>query len=110
MDTLHHALALGVRIEGAARTGDGHQALKFVNQLQDVLTDNETPYLYVLSGRYRGIAMVAAGNIDNAINILEETLAYANTHRAGLEMKPYIEQMLAKAVLMASRISSKVSG
>ncbi len=55
-DTLHKALAIGIRIESAVRSDDGPRALVLADALDKALNGNETPYLKVLSGRYRGMA------------------------------------------------------
>lgn len=62
VDPLHRALALGVRIEWAAQSGDGLKALAIVDKLNDVLKGNETPYLQVLAARYRGFGILRTRN------------------------------------------------
>jgi len=94
VDTLHKALAIGIQIEAAARTGDGHSALKSTAFLDDVLNGSETPYLHVLGRRYRGLAYLANGERNRAIQELQTALDYAHENRAGLEMTAQIESLI----------------
>jgi hypothetical protein len=102
VDTLHSALALGARIEGAAHAGDGPRAMSLFPLLNKILDGNETPYLLVIRGRFRGAALLASGNAAAAIAELENTLAFAKQHRAGLEMVGHLRGMLEKANLALS--------
>lgn len=105
VDPLHRALALGVRIEWAAQSGDGLKALAIVDKLNDVLKGNETPYLQVLAARYRGLARLAAGDVKGAISDLEGALTYSRAQRAGLEMRPHLIAALQKAQSQYARAS-----
>jgi len=96
-DTLHRTLALGARIEGAARSGNGQRALSFLPVLEATLEGNETPYLRVLKGRFRGAAYLASGDAMRAASEIEATLLYAEQHRAGLEMVRQLRESLAAA-------------
>jgi adenylate cyclase len=97
VDTLHRALALGARIEGAAHSGDGRRAVSWLPALDEVLNGNETPYLVVLRGRFRAAAHLASGDASNAAAELEAALEYAHRHRAGLEMVAMLRSSLEKA-------------
>lgn len=96
-DILHRALALGVRIEGAARAGRADLAVGSAEDLAALLQGNETPYLKVLLGRYRGIALLSAKDYPAAVSTLLDALTYARTNRTGLEMERPIAEALAKA-------------
>ncbi|MEI7872569.1 MAG: adenylate/guanylate cyclase domain-containing protein [Alphaproteobacteria bacterium] len=97
VDTLHRALALGVRIEGAAHAGDGARAMALLPTLDTILDGNETPYLQVLRSRFRGGAYLAAGDAARAASELNAALQFAQSHRAGLEMTGILRAILTKA-------------
>ncbi len=97
VDTLHRVLAIGVRLEGAARTGQGNLASAHLEALDNIVKGNETPYLRVLCGRYRGIALYASGNVHGAESEWQSAMDYALAHRAGLEMKTQFLDLIAKA-------------
>lgn len=97
VDTLHSILALGARIEGAARSGDGARALSLLALLDATMEGNETPYLRVLKGRFRGAAYLAAGDAKRAANEIDTALQYAEKLRAGLEMRGLLREVLAAA-------------
>ena len=97
VDTLHRVLAIGVRIEAAARAGNGRRALELADVLDAALKGSETPYLRVLGGRYRGLAHHASGDSARAIDELQAALDYARDHRAGLELVAQITSILAQA-------------
>lgn len=97
VDTLHRAMAIGVRIEGAVRTHKGGLAMAEADKLTTLLSDNETPYLRVLNGRYRGIALLAAGRFSAAISELESTLDFSRRYRAGREMESQLLAALSEA-------------
>ena len=101
VDTLHRVLALGVRIEGAARLRTGAKAMSLLPALDAMLEGNETPYLRVLCGRYRGVAKYAAGDVEGATGEWQAALNHALRHRAGLEMKAQIVALIAKATVTA---------
>lgn len=96
VDTLHRALAVGVRIEAAARAGHGALASTHLDELDEVVKGNETPYLRVLCGRYRGIALYTTGDVISARSEWQSAMDYAITHRAGLEMKAQFQELIAK--------------
>jgi hypothetical protein len=97
VDTLHRVLAIGVLLEGAARTEQGVLAARHLDALDDVVKDNETPYLRVLCGRYRGIALYASGDVAGAESEWRSAMDYALSHRTGLEMKAQFLELIAKA-------------
>ena len=101
VDTLHRAIALAIRVEGAARTGRPAQALEDADRLNDLLRGNETPYLKVLGNRFQAVALLANGSAESAVKLLTDTLHYARTHHAGVEMEPYLLAALAKALALA---------
>jgi adenylate cyclase len=102
VDALHRALALGVRIEDAARIGRSDVALMQLDALDRTLRGNETPYLRVLYGRYRGIALFAAGDIAGATSEWRAALDHSRVHRAGLEMRNQMLALIEKAVAAAT--------
>ncbi|HTR84252.1 MAG TPA: adenylate/guanylate cyclase domain-containing protein [Reyranella sp.] len=109
-DTLHRALAVCVRLEGAAREGNGRQAMAEAEALAELLAGSETPYLRVLHGRNRALALRAAGKLSAAIDEMRATLTYAEAQRAGLEMRPRIVDELASALAAANgRIDEPMS-
>lgn len=95
IDTLHRILALGVRIEGTARRQNPGLASASIAELQRVLASGETPYLRVLAGRYRGMALFASGDKAGAKAEWQAALEYAVTHRVGLEMKGQLIRLIA---------------
>ena len=101
VDTLHRAIALGVRIEGASKSGRTRSAMADAQRLHALLQNNETPYLKVLAGRFEALALLSAGQAEQAERLLADTLSYAQTHRAGLEMEPFLMVARAKALVMS---------
>lgn len=67
------------------------------DKLTALLSGNETPYLRVLNGRYRGIALLAAGRFSSAISELESTLDFSRRYRAGREMESQLLAALSEA-------------
>jgi class 3 adenylate cyclase/tetratricopeptide (TPR) repeat protein len=104
VDILHRALAICVRIEGASRKGQGDRALGHANELALLLDGNQTPYLKVLQGRNRALALLSCGQIQSAIEEFRRTLQYSQTYRAGLEMRRTIQLELSSAL---AQLSSK---
>ncbi len=98
IDTLHRAIAMGLKIEvyRHARPGD---AIAVAEKLQSLLQENETPYLKVIGGRFRALALLSGGAHQEAVDLLGETLTYARAHRAGLEVEPHLLTALAEALL-----------
>jgi class 3 adenylate cyclase len=106
IDILHQAIAMGLRIENH-RHGRPGDVMAVADALQSLLKDNETPYLKVIGGRYRALALLVSGAPQLAVDLLVETLGYARRHRAGLEIEPYLLTALAEA-LVATRAESAV--
>jgi hypothetical protein len=98
IDTLHQAIAMGLKIENH-RNGRSDDVMAVADELRALLKENETPYLKVIGGRYRALALLASGAPQLAVDLLVETLAYARAHRAGLEIEPYLLTALAEALV-----------
>lgn len=109
VDTVHRVNALGVKIDVARRLQAS--AAAEAAQLGDVLRGNETPYLRVLGDRYLAIALLAEGRAEEAVGLLTRTVAYARTHRAGLELEPQLLTTLAEALTITrSPLAAKIAG
>jgi len=98
LETVHRVNAHGTRIEGY-RKNQAELAVKEAEQLRDILQKNATPYLRVIGSRYCALALIAAGSPQQAADLLTETLGYARTQRAGLEVEPYLLTALAEAMI-----------
>lgn len=95
-DIVHLVNAHGTKIEGH-RGNRPDLAVKQAERLQEVLRENATPYLRVLGNRYRALALLANNTPQEAADLLVETIDYARTQKAGLEIEPYLLTILAEA-------------
>jgi class 3 adenylate cyclase len=98
LETVHRVNAHGTRIEGYRKT-QADLAVKEAERLRDILQKNATPYLRVIGNRYCALALLAGGSAQDAIDLLTETLGYARTQKAGLEVEPYLLTALAEAMI-----------
>jgi adenylate cyclase len=97
LDTVHRVNAHGTRIEGYRKTRTDI-ALDEAAQLRAILQKNATPYLKVIGNRYCALALLAGGTPHDAVDLLTETLDYARSQKAGLEVEPYLLTALAEAM------------
>jgi class 3 adenylate cyclase/tetratricopeptide (TPR) repeat protein len=98
LEVIHLVNAHGTKIEGHRRNRPDI-AVAQAERLQDVLRENATPYLRVLGNRYRALAMLANNTPQEAVDLLTETIHYARTQRAGLEIEPYLLTILTEALI-----------
>ena len=95
-DLVHLVNAHGTKIECHRRTRPD-LARDQAELLQGILRENATPYLRVLGNRYRALAMLANDRPEEVVDFLNETIDYARTQRAGLELEAYLLTTLAEA-------------
>lgn len=98
LEVIHLVNAHGTKIEGHRRNRPDI-AIAQAERLQDVLRENATPYLRVLGNRYRALAMLADDKPQDAVILLTETIDYARTQKAGLEIEPYLLTILTEALI-----------
>jgi tetratricopeptide (TPR) repeat protein len=97
VDVLHRAQGLGVQLDLAVDAGDAAAVDVIASRFDELLSGPLTPYVAVLKGHYRGVALLAQGRWAEARAQLTETLAYARSNRAGTELEPYILANLGDA-------------
>ena len=98
LETIHLVNAHGTKIEGHRRTRP-ELAVKEAENLRAALRENANPYLRVLGDRYAAVALVADNRPQAAVDLLTETIAYARSQNAGLELEPYLLTILTEALM-----------
>jgi hypothetical protein len=61
----------------------------------------------VLGNRYRAIALLADGLAQETVDLLSRTIEYARTHRAGLEVEPYLLVTLAEGLMLVGSADAR---
>jgi adenylate cyclase len=98
LETVNRVNAHGTRIEGYRKTR-AELAVEEAGRLRAILHKNATPYLKVIGNRYCALALMAGGSPNEAVDLLTETLGYARTQKAGLEVEPYLLTALTEAMI-----------
>lgn len=107
-DLVHLVNARGTKIECHRRTRPD-LAIREAELLQDMLQENATPYLRVLGNRYRALAMLAGNAPEGVVDLLNETIDYARTQKAGLEVEAYLYTTLAEALIAIGSASARAT-
>jgi len=106
IETVHLVNAHGTKIEGY-RTSRPDLAVKEAERLEAVLRENVTPYLRVLGNRYRALALLANKKPQEVVDLVTETIDYARTQKAGLEVEPYLLTILTEALIATGSAEAK---
>ena len=107
-DLVHLVNARGTRIECHRKTRPD-LAIREAELLQEMLQENATPYLRVLGNRYRALAMLAGNAPEEVVDLIHETIDYARTQKAGLELEAYLYTTLAEALIATGSASARTA-
>jgi len=98
VDAVNRAVALGIRIDAASLDRDAARAMDAARQLEEgVISGTASPYLSVLSRYFRGVALLAANNLEESRRQLRAALELARGSHAGQELESMMSANLAEA-------------
>ena len=100
-DLTHHVANI-TYVELAWAEGDAQFAEKLATKAFSIAVDSGSPYARVYAQASRGLAHIASGQFDLAIEDLSEAVSFARRRKAGLEIEPRILAELAYAHCLKS--------
>ncbi|MCX7366718.1 MAG: AAA family ATPase [Alphaproteobacteria bacterium] len=107
VDALHRTIAWAVAAELAGLEGQPDKVRACAAEIEAAAREAPTPYLRVLALRFRGAAVLAAGDTVEAARLLTEALDLLRRHRAGLEVEPQVLIGLSEALRSLDELRSR---
>jgi class 3 adenylate cyclase len=109
VDVTHHIIPSLAYVDWAWTIGDVGLAERHAERAFSMAMKSGSPYLRVYAQACRGLSLVVAGRLDEAVKDFVEALGFARRQRAGLEAEARILADLANAYRLKHEYTSAAS-